>query len=43
MSRGFSERDAMKLLVRARFNKILEGIKDADIKNLILSAIESKL
>ena len=43
MSRGFSERDAMKLLVRARFNKILEGIRDADIKNLILSAIESKL
>ena len=43
MSRGFSEKDAMKLLVRARFNKILENIFDTELKLLILSEIESKL
>ncbi len=43
MSRGFSEKDAMKLLVRARFNKILEGISNKEIKELVLSMIENKL
>jgi len=43
MSRGFSEKDAMKLLVRAKFNKILESINNADIKEMILNEIENKL
>ena len=43
MTRGLSEIDAMKLLVRAKFNKIIESIKDADIKDKVLLAIDNKL
>ena len=43
MTRGFSEKDAMRLLVRAKFNNFLEKIDNDDIKKLVLSAIESKL
>jgi len=43
MSRGLTEKDAMKLLVRARFNKIIEGISNTDIKELITNEIENKL
>ena len=43
MSRGLSEKDAMKLLVRAKFNKIIENITNNDIKELIINAIENKL
>jgi Fe-S cluster assembly scaffold protein SufB len=43
MTRGFSEKEAMKLLVQARFNKILENVQNTDTKDLILSAIENKL
>ncbi len=43
MSRGFSEKEAMKLLVRARFNKILEKIKYEEIKNEILYEIDRRL
>jgi Fe-S cluster assembly scaffold protein SufB len=35
MSRGFSKNEAMKLLVRAKFNKILENIPNDEIKNQI--------
>ncbi|MBR6253281.1 MAG: SufD family Fe-S cluster assembly protein [Clostridia bacterium] len=43
MSRGLTEKDAMKLLVRARFNKILESISNTDTKELVLAEIENKL
>ena len=43
MSRGFSEKDAMKLLVRAKFNSILETIKDKGIKEFILKEIDERL
>ena len=43
MSRGFELKEAMKLMVRAKFNKILNGIKNESIKNLILEKIEEKL
>ncbi len=43
MSRGFELKEAMKLMVRARFNKILENIKDEEIKEEILSEIDSRL
>ncbi len=43
MTRGLSEKDAMKLLVRARFNKIIEGIANAETKDLILNVIDEKL
>lgn len=43
MSRGFSEKEAIKLIVRARFNKIIERIKDDEIKKEVLSQIDERL
>ena len=43
MSRGFELKEAMKLMVRARFNKILENIKNEDLKEEILSEIDKRL
>ena len=43
MSRGFNLKEAQKLLVRANFNKILENIKNEDLKNLVLKEIDNKL
>ncbi len=43
MSRGFELREAMKLMVRARFNKILESIKDEELKEQILNEIDKRL
>jgi Fe-S cluster assembly scaffold protein SufB len=42
-SRGFSESEAIKLIVRARFNKIIERIEDEDIKNTVLDEIDKRL
>ncbi len=43
MSRGFSEKEAMKLMVRARFNKILEKIKNEEMRELVLKEMDKKL
>ena len=43
MSRGFELKEAMKLMVRARFNKILENIKNVELKNKILKEIDIRL
>ncbi len=43
MSRGFELKEAMKLIVRARFNKILETIKNPKIKNEIMYEIDNRL
>lgn len=43
MSRGFDEKSAMKLIVRAKFNKILETIKHQELKNEILYEIDKRL
>jgi len=43
MSRGFELKDAMKLMVRARFNKILGNIKNEEIKEQILVEIDKRL
>lgn len=43
MSRGFELKEAMKLLVRAKFNKILENIKDEELKEQILNEIDKRL
>ena len=43
MTRGISEKDAMKLLVRAKFNNIIEHISNIETKDLILSVIDNKL
>ena len=43
MSRGFSEKDAMKLVVKSKFNKILETIKDEELKEKIIKEIDRRL
>ena len=43
MSRGISRKDAMKLVVKAKFNKSLETIKDEKLKQEILEEIDKRL
>ena len=43
MSRGFSKKEAEKLMVRARFNKVIETIKDENLKEVILYEIDKRL
>lgn len=43
MSRGFTYKEAMKLMVRARFNKILENIQDESLKQKIIEEIDKRL
>lgn len=43
MSRGFELKDAMKLMVRAKFNKILQNIENEVLKEQILNEIEKRL
>ena len=43
MTRGFELKEAMKLMVRAKFNKILENIKNEELKNEILQEIDKRL
>ena len=43
MSRGFALKEAMKLMVRAKFNKILENIKDEELKEEFLQEIDKRL
>lgn len=43
MSRGFSFKEAMKLIVRANFNKILENIKNEELREQILYEIDNRL
>ena len=43
MSRGFELKEAQKLMVRAKFNKILESIKNEELKTQILEEIDRRL
>ncbi len=43
MSRGIDEKSAMKLIVKAKFNSILESIKDENLKEEIINLIDEKL
>lgn len=43
MSRGFELKEAMKLMVRAKFNKILQNIKDEELREEILNEIDGRL
>ena len=43
ISRGLSEKDAMKLIVKAKFNKILKTIKDEELKQEIVEKIYKRL
>lgn len=43
MSRGFELKEAMKLMVRAKFNKILANIKKVELVEEILNEIDKRL
>lgn len=43
MSRGLNYKEAVKLLVKSRFIKIIEQISDQNLKNEIISKIDEKL
>lgn len=43
MSRGFELKEAMKLMVRARFNQILEKIENDELREEILQEIDNRL
>ncbi len=43
MSRGFDKKQAMKLIVKARFNKIIEKIENELIRNEIIYEIDNRL
>ncbi len=43
MSRGFNQKEAMKLMVRARFNKIIDMIQNQVLKEEILNKLDEKL
>ncbi len=43
MSRGFDYKAAMKLLVRAKFNKVIDKIENVEVKNLVVYEIEKRL
>lgn len=43
MSRGLSKNEAMKLIVKAKFNKILEKIYDEKLRDEILNEIDLRL
>ena len=43
MSRGFKFKEAMKLLVRAKFNKILKNIQNEELRQTILKEIDKKI
>lgn len=43
MSRGFELKEAMKLMVRARFNQILEKIENDELREEILQEIDKRL
>ncbi len=42
-TRGFDEKSAMKLLVRAKFNKIIEDIKNEELRQVVLEEIDKRL
>ena len=43
MSRGFSYKEAMKLIVKTKFNNILETIQNEDLKEEIINEIDKRL
>ena len=43
MSRGFNKKESMKLMVKAKFNKILENIENQQLKNEIEQEIDKRL
>ena len=43
MSRGLSYKEAVTLLVKSNFSKIIESIKDEELKKTILKKIDEKI
>lgn len=43
MSRGFTKKEAMKLIVKARFHNILTKIKNEDLEEKIMQEIDARL
>lgn len=43
MSRGFNKKEAMKLLIKARFNSIIDSIKNEKIRNRVSYEIDLRL
>ena len=43
MSRGISYKEAIKLIVRANFNKIIERINDDELQEIVLQEIDRRL
>jgi Fe-S cluster assembly scaffold protein SufB len=43
MTRGLSYNEAIKLIVKANFNKIIDRIKDEDVKQIVINEIDKKL
>ena len=43
MSRGLSYKEAVTLLVKSNFSKIIESIKDEELKKTILQKIDEKI
>ena len=43
MTRGISYKEAVKLIVKSKFNKIIEKISDEDLKSEILNEIDKRL
>ena len=43
MARGISKKEAQKLIVKAKFNAILEKIQDENLKNELIKVIDFKL
>lgn len=43
MTRGISYKEAVKLIVKSKFNKIIERISDEELKNEVLSEIDKRL
>lgn len=43
MTRGISEKEAKKMIVKARFNSVIQGIKEEAVQNLILEEVDRRL
>ncbi len=43
MSRGLNYKEAVKLIVKSNFNKIIERIKDEEVKQAVLDEIDNRL
>ena len=43
MSRGFEKKEAVKMLVKAKYNEIIEELQDEDIKKEILAVVDKRI